>query len=171
VDNNVRRKMEEMLKTWKEPVPGSIDTRPVFLPEVTRPIENALIKARTSAIQAHQEYARTQQQPLNRGRAGLSSTPYRDTPTPPNAQKPAQYPPQTYGQQPNPNINQYTGPQYHQQSYGSHLVRWSFLLLKVYVLTQSSHSQPHDTKLHQLQRRLGSHRFHNLRDIGCLMIA
>lgn len=58
VDNNVRRKMEEMLKTWKEPVPGSIDTRPVFLPEVTRPIENSLIKARTSAIQAHQEYTR-----------------------------------------------------------------------------------------------------------------
>lgn len=81
VDNNVRRKMEEMLKTWKEPVPGSIDTRPVFLPEVTRPIENALIKARTSAIQAHQEYAR-QQQPQGKNRP--SPVPFRSTATPPN---------------------------------------------------------------------------------------
>ncbi|EHK98853.1 hypothetical protein M7I_5363 [Glarea lozoyensis 74030] len=28
VDTNVRRKMDEMLKTWKEPVPGALDTRP-----------------------------------------------------------------------------------------------------------------------------------------------
>lgn len=121
VDNNVRRKMEEMLKTWKEPVPGSIDTRPVFVPDVTRPIENALIKARTSAIQAHQEYARTQQQPPIRGRVGPSSTPYRDTPTPPIVQRPAQYPPQIYAQA--PNVSQYAGSQYPQQLYGSHQVR------------------------------------------------
>jgi len=128
VDNNVRRKMEEMLKTWKEPVPGSIDTRPVFVPEVTRPIENALIKARTSAIQAHQEYARTQQQPPNRGQVRPSSAPYRDTPTPPNVQRPAQYPPQIYAQPPNPNVSQYAGSQYPQQLYGSHQVRWTFFL-------------------------------------------
>ncbi|KKK17934.1 mRNA cleavage factor complex component Pcf11, partial [Aspergillus ochraceoroseus] len=29
VDSQTRRKLDEMLKTWKEPVPGSLDTRPV----------------------------------------------------------------------------------------------------------------------------------------------
>ncbi|KLP12274.1 PCF11 component of pre-mRNA 3`-end processing factor CF I [Fusarium fujikuroi] len=46
VDQPVRRKMEEMLRTWKEPVPGSMDSRPVFSHELVRPIENALLKAR-----------------------------------------------------------------------------------------------------------------------------
>lgn len=118
VDNNVRRKMDEMLKTWKEPVPGSIDTRPVFPPEVTRPIENALIKARTSAVQAHQEHLRSQQQIMGR-RPNPSPTPFRDTPTPPGAVRhaipgapgpgyppnygPQSYPPPAGGQQfPNP---------------------------------------------------------------------
>jgi len=79
VDNNVRRKMDETLKTWKEPVPGGMDTRPVFPPEITRPIENALIKARTSAVQAEQ--ARNQQ--MGRGRPMVTQAPYRDTATPP----------------------------------------------------------------------------------------
>lgn len=84
VDNTTRRKMDEMLKTWKEPVPGSIDPRPVFPPEVVRPIENALIKARTNALQAQQEHARGQQQILGRGRPMPSQgTPHRDIPTPP----------------------------------------------------------------------------------------
>jgi pre-mRNA cleavage complex 2 protein Pcf11 len=43
--------MENMLQTWKGPVPGSIDSRPVFPPENVRPIDNALIKAKTAAIQ------------------------------------------------------------------------------------------------------------------------
>lgn len=96
VDNNVRRKMDEMLKTWKEPVPGSIDTRPVFPPEVTRPIENALIKARTSAVQAHQEHLRSQQQLMGRGRPAVPPTPYRDTPTPPGALRQQMHTPQGY---------------------------------------------------------------------------
>lgn len=54
VDSQTRRKLDEMLKTWKEPVPGSLDTRPVFPPEVTRGIESALIKARTAALQQQQ---------------------------------------------------------------------------------------------------------------------
>ncbi|KAH8820510.1 hypothetical protein F5884DRAFT_764316 [Xylogone sp. PMI_703] len=117
VDNNVRRKMDEMLKTWKEPVPGSMDTQPVFPPEITRPIENALIKARTSAVQAHQEHLRNQQQLLGRGRQGA---PYRDTPTPPNAvRQPAQSQPayMTYNQpyQGSPN-----GQQYPAQANGNH---------------------------------------------------
>jgi pre-mRNA cleavage complex 2 protein Pcf11 len=67
VDGNVRRAMEGMLKTWKEPVPGSMDKRPVFPPEVVRPIENALIKAKTAALQ-HQR---------------LPPAGYKNTPTPP----------------------------------------------------------------------------------------
>ncbi|OJJ56332.1 hypothetical protein ASPSYDRAFT_156190 [Aspergillus sydowii CBS 593.65] len=68
VDSQTRRKLDEMLKTWKEPVPGSLDTRPVFPPDITRSIENALIKARTAALQQHQ--ARGQQDVFNRGRVG-----------------------------------------------------------------------------------------------------
>ncbi|KAL7623854.1 mRNA 3' end processing factor [Parahypoxylon ruwenzoriense] len=83
VDPGTRRKMDEMLKTWKEPIPGSIDTRPVFPPDVVRPIENALIKARTNALQAQQEQMRSQQQLLGRGRPLAQGMPYRETPTPP----------------------------------------------------------------------------------------
>lgn len=94
--------MDEMLKTWKEPVPGSTDIRPVFPPEVTRPIENALIKARTSAIQAQQEQMRNQQHFMGRGRPMASPAPYQQTPTPPAGYRPPgqgyqnSYPPQQY---------------------------------------------------------------------------
>ncbi|KAI0974969.1 hypothetical protein F4678DRAFT_358210 [Xylaria arbuscula] len=83
VDMPTRRKLEEMLKTWKEPVPGSIDTRPVFAPDVVRPIENALIKVRTTALQQDQERMRNQQL-YGRGRP-VQAVPYRETPTPPGA--------------------------------------------------------------------------------------
>ena len=63
--------MEGMLKTWKEPVPGSLDPRSVFPPETVRPIENALIKAKTAALQSSRQ-VQTQPQPE-----------YRNTPTPP----------------------------------------------------------------------------------------
>ncbi|GAP83812.2 putative mRNA cleavage factor complex component pcf11 [Rosellinia necatrix] len=89
VDMATRRKLEEMLKTWKEPVPGSIDTRPVFPPEVVRPIENALIKVRTTTLQQDQERMRNQQQLYSRGRPG-QGVPYRETPTPPGARPPPQ---------------------------------------------------------------------------------
>ncbi|TPX11020.1 uncharacterized protein E0L32_008057 [Thyridium curvatum] len=109
VDQNTRRKMDEMLKTWKEPVPGSIDTRPVFPPDVVRPIENALIKVRTSTLQANQEHMRKEQQLLSRGRP---QAPYRETPTPPGGGRPT--PPQNvpYGQPPYPGANgaQYPDP-------------------------------------------------------------
>ena len=78
VDAQTRRKLDEMLKTWKEPVPGSLDTRPVFPPEITRSIESALIKARTAALQ-HQQ-ARGQHDLVNRGGRGNG---YPNTPTPP----------------------------------------------------------------------------------------
>lgn len=121
VDMGTRRKMEEMLKTWKEPVPGSIDTRPVFPLDVVRPIENALIQARTSALQAQQEHMRSQQQLLGRGRG---PTPlYRDTPTPPGvrtgSQPPPPYPPPPY---PGINGNQAPDMAQTQQTYPVHPV-------------------------------------------------
>ncbi|PWY78412.1 hypothetical protein BO94DRAFT_548654 [Aspergillus sclerotioniger CBS 115572] len=82
VDSQTRRKLDEMLKTWKEPVPGSLDTRPVFPPEVTRSIESALIKARTAALQ--QQQARTQQDILTRGRVGTPPA-WTNSPTPPQS--------------------------------------------------------------------------------------
>jgi pre-mRNA cleavage complex 2 protein Pcf11 len=121
VDGNVRRAMEGMLKTWKEPVPGSMDKRPVFPPEVVRPIENALIKAKTAALQhqrlppagfkntptppqmngqfgppqgqyAHQQYQRQQHNP----QPGQGQPPYQSTPVQqggyPYAQPPQQQP-------------------------------------------------------------------------------
>lgn len=84
VNNQVRKKLDEMLKTWKEPVPGSLDPRPVFPVDTTRPIENALIKARTLAVQQQQQQARSQQEMLSRSRPNMApSSTWRNTPTPP----------------------------------------------------------------------------------------
>lgn len=107
VNNQVRKKLDEMLKTWKEPVPGSLDTRPVFPVETTRPIENALIKARTHAIQQQQLQARSQQDLMNRVRPTATPPvpgPWRNTPTPPHSN--GRYPPpaaQAYTQPSAPN--------------------------------------------------------------------
>lgn len=79
VDSNVRRKMEEMLRTWKDPVPGSMDTRPVFSHELVRPIENALMKARAATM--------PQQGPIP-GRPRPAMMPHRNTPTPPGMRGP-----------------------------------------------------------------------------------
>lgn len=70
VDGNTRRNMEGMLKTWKESVPGAMDSTPVFPAEVVRPIETALIKFRTVMVQNNRQ--NQIQQPT-----------YRNTPTPP----------------------------------------------------------------------------------------
>lgn len=110
VDSHTRKKLDEMLKTWKEPVPGSLDLRPVFSVETTRPIENALIKARTLAVQQQQQQAKTQQELLGRNRSTPNtSTAWRNTPTPPqsNGRQPVPgaqgYPPQNL---PNGNMQQ-----------------------------------------------------------------
>lgn len=100
VDQRTRQKLEEMLQTWKEPVPGSIDSTPVFPPDVIRPIENALLKARTAALQAQQEQARRQMGSRG-GRPPGSS--YRATPTPPNARQPFNQPPYQGGPYPGAN--------------------------------------------------------------------
>ena len=103
VDNQIRKKLDEMLKTWKEPVPGSLDTRPVFPVEVTRTIENALIKARTAAVQLQQQQAKSQQEILARGRpTATPPVPWRNTPTPP----------QTVSRRPGMSMVQSNGQQY-----------------------------------------------------------
>ncbi|KAI1430581.1 hypothetical protein GGR50DRAFT_191040 [Xylaria sp. CBS 124048] len=111
VDMATRRKLEEMLKTWKDPVPGSIDTRPVFPPDVIRPIENALIKVRTTALQQDQERMRMQQQLFGRGRP-VQAVPYRDTVTPPGVRSQGHvYPPlQQSSMQQHPNGVTYSQP-------------------------------------------------------------
>lgn len=90
VDSQTRKAMEGLLRTWKQAVPESMDTRPVFPVEVTRDIESTLIKFRTVAFQTQQQQARSHrpiQSPLH-GRPALaaSTIPWRHTPTPPNAQ-------------------------------------------------------------------------------------
>ncbi|KAF4121668.1 pre-mRNA cleavage complex 2 protein Pcf11 [Geosmithia morbida] len=77
VDNPTRKRMEEMLKTWKLPVAGALDTRPVFSPELVRPIENALMKAKAAMMPQTQIP----------GRPRSAMTPHRNSPTPPGAMR------------------------------------------------------------------------------------
>lgn len=112
VDSQTRKKLDEMLKTWKEPVPGSLDTRPVFPVEITRSIENALIKARTAALQ--QQQARGQHELLGRGRGVTTPPNWTHSPTPPLAS--SRYPSSS---------GQNLGPQYghgHQPAVSEHLI-------------------------------------------------
>lgn len=81
VDSSTRRKLDEMLKTWKEPVPGSLDTRPVFASEITRGIESALIRARTAALKTNPPGP---QDFLHRGRANGTPPGWTNSPTPPH---------------------------------------------------------------------------------------
>ena len=90
VDSAVRKKLDEMLKTWKNPVPGSLEKRPVFPLDITKRIESALIQARTVALQQHQQQQRRQHQ-LMMGKGALASNTFRNTPTPP--QNITRYPP------------------------------------------------------------------------------
>lgn len=89
VETPVRRKLEEMLHTWKQPVPGSTSPQPVFPPEATRKIDNALIRARTAALQLEQKKRQAQSHLNNLTRpASRTTTPpqqLRDTPPPPQA--------------------------------------------------------------------------------------
>jgi pre-mRNA cleavage complex 2 protein Pcf11 len=87
VDQQTRRKLDEMLRTWKEPVPGSLDTRPVFPPEVTRSIESALIKARTAVLESQ----KSRQPDMLRGRSGATPTGWTSSPTPPQGMRPNQH--------------------------------------------------------------------------------
>ena len=131
VDSPTRRKLDEMLKTWKEPVPGSLDTRPVFPPEVTRGIESALIKARTAALQ--QQQARSQQEVLTRGRVG----------TPPGwgsssatAQSSTRYPPSTNSTP--PMLYHRNGPGHGFPSVSCHTFDFYHVLITFMYLTYST---------------------------------
>ena len=100
VDRNTRKKLDEMLKTWRSPVPGSLDTRPVFPAEITRKIENALIQARTRMLQAEQQHQRAQQELFQKRAPSITpTTQWRNTPTPPqHATRYMAPPPQGYPQ-------------------------------------------------------------------------
>jgi pre-mRNA cleavage complex 2 protein Pcf11 len=79
VDGNVRKKLDETLKTWREPVPGSLSTTPVFRLDITQRIVDALSKARLAAQQN-----RSQQASMMGSRMAIAQAqPFRNTPTPP----------------------------------------------------------------------------------------
>ncbi|CAZ82508.1 unnamed protein product [Tuber melanosporum] len=97
VEPSVRRKLEEMLHTWKQPVPNSSSSNPVFSSEVTRKIDNALIKARTAALQHQQKQMKQQSQDPKAYNRSIATPPppqllpqYKNTP-PPVANGPSQY--------------------------------------------------------------------------------
>lgn len=77
MSQDTRKAMEGLLRTWKQPVPESMDPRPVFPVEVTMDIENALTKIR-AAVQ--QQVQRPQHALPPRPPANLA---WRSTPTPP----------------------------------------------------------------------------------------
>lgn len=84
MDQGTRKAMEGLLRTWKMPVPESMDPRPVFPADVTQDIENALAKMRNAV-----------QQQVQRPAHALPARPpttvaWRDTATPP--QNMARYP-------------------------------------------------------------------------------
>ena len=85
VNTMIRQKLDEMLQTWKSPNPGSLETKPVFPSEVTRPIEEALQKARNAAFEQQQRQAlRAQQEATIRGRPMAQiNLNYRPAVTPP----------------------------------------------------------------------------------------
>ncbi|KAF1961485.1 hypothetical protein CC80DRAFT_543833 [Byssothecium circinans] len=119
MSESMRKAMEGLLRTWKQPVPESTDMRPVFPPEVTGDIENALNKIRSAV----------QQTPIGRPTHALpprpaTNTAWRNTPTPPQngnryaapqdprARPPFVPTPQQYnGYPPMPGSNPYGTPQ------------------------------------------------------------
>jgi pre-mRNA cleavage complex 2 protein Pcf11 len=105
VDGNVRKKLDETLKTWREPVPGSLSTTPVFRLDITQRIVDALSKARLAAQQN-----RSQQRPLVDSRATINQAQsFRSTPTPP--QNLPNYARPTYANQTQPpSRNGFTAP-------------------------------------------------------------
>jgi len=84
-----------MLDTWEQPVPGSLDQRPVFPIDTIRPIKNALNKARSAAVErSQQEQARTQQMMARQRPMVMPNTQWRSTPAPPQAKIHFSSPPQ-----------------------------------------------------------------------------
>ena len=76
VDKGIRKAMEGLLRTWKIPVPESLDPQPVFPAKVTSNIEEALAKMQVAA----QQTQRTQHALPARPPTTVA---WRDTATPP----------------------------------------------------------------------------------------
>lgn len=123
VDQAVRRKLEEMLKTWREPVPGSLSSTPVFPLQATQSIMDALNRFKASTA------GRAAQAPLRAPSiVQAQAVNYRQTPTPPQ-------PGQLY---PQPQINvQNPTPTPPPQPY--YQVRKDHLLVERYLTCLSSH--------------------------------
>lgn len=81
VDAPVRRKLEEMLKTWREPVPGSLSPTPVFPHASTQSIVDSLNKFRAPVSAA----TRHQSTPVQAAARAFADPRYRHTPTPPQS--------------------------------------------------------------------------------------
>ncbi|KAH7118010.1 hypothetical protein B0J11DRAFT_537280 [Dendryphion nanum] len=111
MDPGTRKAMEGLLKTWKQPVPESMDPRPVFSHDVTRDIENALIKFRTVAVQQQQaqRHSLPARPPIPNGAWRNTPTPPQNIPrfTAPNDPRVRQPPFQTFSPGPTPNYGQF----------------------------------------------------------------
>ncbi|KAF2118893.1 hypothetical protein BDV96DRAFT_487821 [Lophiotrema nucula] len=86
MDSGTRRAMEGLLRTWKQPVPESMDARPVFPPEVTGDLDNSLNRLRSVTAQTNSLPPRPPLPPQGlpaRPIANANATPWRNTPTPP----------------------------------------------------------------------------------------
>ena len=76
MDQATRKNMEGLLKTWKMPVPESMDPRPVFSADVTQDIENALAKFHAAQQQVRPQHALPPRPPsLNVAWRGTSTPP------------------------------------------------------------------------------------------------
>lgn len=112
VDQMVRRKLEEMLKTWREPVPGSLSNVPVFPLPSTQSIIDALNRYKqTTAPRPQQNPQQAQIRPPS---VVPASVPYRATPAPQNGLPYS--PPPINVQQPTP-TPQPQQPPYYQVSF------------------------------------------------------
>lgn len=111
VDPLVRRKLEEMLKTWREPVPGSLSSVPVFPLASTQSIVDALNRFRAVAASRGQPQYPGQQAQIPA--VTQAQIPLRATATPPQQQfmqaiadqtptqnSQSQFPTVSYGRQP-----------------------------------------------------------------------
>lgn len=103
VSHPVRRKLEEMLDTWEQPVPGSIDQRPVFAAETIRPIRAALQGHRNRVAERFsEEQARNQQLMARQRPMVVQNTQWRNSPG--AHQGAIQYPPPSQMGYPQPNV-------------------------------------------------------------------
>ncbi|KAF2145890.1 uncharacterized protein K452DRAFT_294529 [Aplosporella prunicola CBS 121167] len=88
VDNPTRKALEGLLRTWKQPVPESMETRPVFPVDVTRAIDNVLLKFKTVAMQ--QQHQTRSPAPLPGADARPAPSPFGFPPGTAARQSPAQ---------------------------------------------------------------------------------